>query len=38
LQEATSDEDIFILIAQQKKLDEAKFLFSKELGGRVVLK
>ncbi|TAL61279.1 MAG: DNA primase [Bacteroidetes bacterium] len=38
LQEATSDEDIFILIAQQKKLDAAKLLFSKELGGRVVLR
>jgi DNA primase len=32
LQEATSDEDIMILVAQKKKLDEAKNIFSKELG------
>lgn len=32
LQEATSEDDILILVAQKKKLDEAKNTFSKELG------
>jgi len=32
LQEATSDEEIMILVAQKKRLDEAKNIFSKELG------
>ncbi len=32
LQEATSDEEIMILVAKKKQLDEAKNIFSKELG------
>ena len=32
LQEATSDDDIMMLVAQKKRLDEAKNIFSKELG------
>jgi ribosomal protein S2 len=36
LQEATSDDDIMILVAQKKKLDEAKNIFSKELGWVVI--
>ena len=38
LQEATSDDDIFTLVARQKKLDEVKVLLSKALDGRVVLR
>lgn len=38
MQSATSDEDLFILIDQQKKLDGAKMIISKVLGGRVVLR
>ncbi|MFI5163797.1 MAG: DNA primase [Bacteroidia bacterium] len=32
LQEASSEEDILTLVAQKKRLDEAKNIFSKELG------